>query len=217
MQVKPSVAIIVALELEARAIKRAVGDLAGVVVLTSGVGEERAYRAALAAGREQPSALISAGLAGALAPELEVGEIVVSPKITLRLDASWSCLAGAIACRDEVIRDTDGKRQLADETGALVVDMESAGVARAANELGIPFLWVKAISDRVESVLPLEIGASIGRDGQPRAGALLLRALRKPSLIRALWSLRGDSERAAKSLAAFLRQLLIEKPFEETG
>lgn len=141
------------------------GDGAAVRVLQIGVGLDRAEQAAAdAAGARL---FLSAGCAGALSPELRAGDLVLGDRI-VTLDAggwvtgdvgaapdalaAWSAArgtrvrVGAVACTPIVLGSPDRKADAARQ-GAIVVEMESAAVARAARRRGIPCTVVKVVLD----------------------------------------------------------------------
>jgi adenosylhomocysteine nucleosidase len=141
------------------------GDGAAVRVLQIGVGLDRAERAAADAAGARLH--LSCGCAGALAGGLRAGNLVLADRIVgldasghvgadLRAEASalaaWSAAraipvrVGAVASSPIVLSSPVAKRAAAD-TGALVVEMESAAVADAARRRGIPCTVVKVVLD----------------------------------------------------------------------
>ena len=66
------------------------------------------------------------------------------------------------------------------ETGAFAVDMESFGVARAAKEMGVPFIVIRAVSDGAADTLPACVVPAMGRDGEIKIGPVLKGIAGKP-------------------------------------
>jgi hypothetical protein len=83
-----------------------------------------------------------------------------------------------------------------------VLEMETAGVLRAASEHGIPLLSIRSISDSPDEPLPFSIGDSLDRDGRLRPGRVAAMVLRNPRLIPRLARLRQNMDRAMGNLVA---------------
>ncbi len=89
--------------------------------------------------------LVSFGLAGALSEELACGDVVDGTKVVdARGNTLWEGRAlgvpgariGTILGADEVVDDPAERRRLHEATGALVVDLESAPLARTGRLAG---------------------------------------------------------------------------------
>jgi hypothetical protein len=61
---------------------------------------------------------------------------------------------GPLLSVDSPLRSPEAKRAAHRRTGAVAVDMEAAGVAEAAERLGIPWLAIKSVLDAVDEPLP---------------------------------------------------------------
>jgi hypothetical protein len=61
-----------------------------------------------------------------------------------------------------------GKRALFDRTKALAVDMETAAVARAANQSGLPFFAFRIICDPANVSVPEALFRCVDEKGKPR-------------------------------------------------
>ena len=149
----------------------AIADQA-VVLIQAGVGAARARSALLTAAREFPfRAAWSLGLAGGLADDLAPGDLVC-PAVVLWDDGAQgqvlpptaaSAAIGAVLHRvhagplltvEVPLRTAQAKRTARERTGAVAVDMEAAGVATAARDLGVPWLALKAVADSARESLP---------------------------------------------------------------
>jgi adenosylhomocysteine nucleosidase len=79
-------------------------------------------------------------------------------------------------------------------SGALAVDMESLGVARAAEAAGLPFLVVRAVADPAGRSLPRAALKAIGPDGRLKLvsalAAMYLRPWEGPALVRLAYETR---------------------------
>ncbi len=163
---------------------------------------------------ELPKLVISAGLAGALKPDLSVGDIVVGEdsepwfleKLHSREGNTWT--RGQIHTVDSIASTHQEKAMLAERTGALVCDMESARIATICRTRGIAFAGVRAVSDTVDFEMPVppQYLAHPGT-GKPDVPKLIGSLLRKPSKIPAFFQMIRDASLARKALGGFLRQL----------
>ncbi len=135
--------------------------------------------------------VICAGAAGALAPGVAVGDIVVgeatiehdyrlkfvrrptpqfagSPEILVTLRSRQYALYpahvhyGSIASGDEDIVDIARAQELHTQTGALAVAWEGAGVARACRFSGFPYLEIRGITDTADHDAPAVFETNLG-------------------------------------------------------
>ncbi len=177
---------------------------AGRVVVT-GYGPRRAAARADALRQEPFGALAVAGTGGGLSAELRPGDLVVASEVSdgrsvipcpsaallageLRR-AGLRVRVGRVVTVDHLVRGTERERLAA--TGALVADMESAVLARAAG--GRPLAVVRAVSDTPER--PLASPGALG------GGLAALRSLRAAAPALARWA-----------AAAGQRQVLLAGP-----
>ncbi len=132
--------------------------------------------------------IVSTGFCGALDPALRVGDIVQN----------------GIVCSDRVAVTAAEKAALREKTGAAAVDMESAAVKRKAEEWGVPFRSVRAVSDVAGEDLPLDF--NLYRDSRGRFSPLRisLAAIARPfRVIPGLLRLERNCRIAAESLGEF--------------
>ena len=190
------------LRLEARAVRRGLRDAAQQTapragqgpaqVMATGYGPRRAS-AREAMLRDQPfTAMAIAGMGGGLSADLRPGDLVVASEVsdghTVIPCASAALLAGElrraglrvrvgrVVTVDHLVRGSERERLAA--TGALVVDMESAVLARAAD--GRPLAVVRAVSDTPDR--PLASPGALG------GGLAALRSLRAAGPALARWA-----------------------------
>ncbi len=71
-----------------------------------------------------------------------------------RLKGFFILHQGSLAESETPLRNSVEKRVLFERTGAVAVDMESAAVAKAAREAGVPFMAVRAVADPVHAAIP---------------------------------------------------------------
>ena len=196
-----------------------------VVWTISGVGQEAARNAAqLIIDGHQPHTLISAGFAGALAPHLEHGTVLVPERI---LDDNQQCIyplghsdqslwpgeniidsKATLITVDSVITSKEKKAQLRQESHADLVDMESAAVALVAQNANVQFLAVRVISDTSEEALPPEVSRlSQPQSPMHRFGAALAAITRRPAAVTDLWRLWEQGMSCSRTLADRLQQI----------
>ena len=167
-------------------------------------------------GRLTPTVLVL-GLCGAVDPVLRVGDAVVYARIcdgsdTIELDAQLTraCAAAcgtvpvAAACVDRVIGGVAAKAALRAATGAAVIDMEAAAIARACRDRGVRLGMVRIVSDDADSELP-DLSGVYDAQGALRpvalAAALVRRPLRGVRFVRNALRALGELRAAAAVLA----------------
>jgi adenosylhomocysteine nucleosidase len=187
------------------------------VVACGGIGPEAARRAAEAIiVRYAPGILISAGVAGALVPELRVGETIFPVTVVDTQDGSRhetaiknapvakTPLGRTILASYPEIAGPQQKQQLAKSYGAQAVDMESAAVARAAQVHGLPFLAIKSISDEYDFNLP-DMTPFV-RNGGFETKRFALHVAVRPWLWLSVYRLARNTRIASENLCAWLRE-----------
>lgn len=187
------------------------------VVVCGGIGPEAARRAAEAIiARYSPEVLISAGIAGALVPELKVGETVFPEAVIDTLDGSRhetaikdapvakTALGRTILASSPEIAGVKQKQQLAKSYGAQAVDMEAAAVAKAAMFHNLPFLAIKSISDELGFEMPAM--AKFIRSGQFQTGRFAFYVSLRPWLWLRVYRLARNTRVASDNLCAWLRE-----------
>lgn len=63
---------------------------------------------------------------------------------------------GRVASGDQFVCDNDIKQRIIENTGALCTEMEGAAIAHAAWRNGIPFVVIRAISDKADNSAEME-------------------------------------------------------------
>jgi len=171
----------------------------------------------------QAECLVSFGIAGALAPHLKPGDIILSTEVvdedrrwlsseSLRLRvpeliAQTGAIEGAVLGARTAIATQADKHRAWQETGALAVDLESVVVARAAAALGIPFLVLRAIADTAARKLPPAALVPLRPDGKPMLGQVLASVLRRPSQLPTLLGVAREARQALQALVGPARAL----------
>ena len=211
---RTTLGIVTALEME-RGWIEPTGD--AVFIEVGGMGRSRAEAAAARLLNRGASALVSWGIAGGLDPSLEAGTVVV-PEVVIdtsggrkQTDAAWRnrlltgvgqsvpTSTGPILHAERVVTTPARKRELHDRWDAVAVDMESAGVARVAEDAGGPWLVVRAVADAADHELPKSAMKVCDDSGRLRIAAILGLVLR-PGLWPALISLGRANAAAGRSM-----------------
>lgn len=161
-----------------------------------------------------PSLVVSAGVCGALAPELAVGALVVPETV---VDArghrhATAALAGVrrqgtLLTSDRVLEDAAAKSRAWLETGALAVDMESAVILAWAAERGVPGLVVRAVSDPAARGVPADLARTVDAEGRVRPMRAVTAMLARPTALADAMTLRAATTTALKIVAATLGTL----------
>ncbi len=174
-----------------------------VYAIANGAGAERAFASILMA--PKASAICNIGFCGALHDALHVGDVVVGTQVQ---SGGWSWFAriprnfagprGTVASIDHVAQTAAEKYRLR-ATGATIVEMEAAGVARAAEDLNVPFYCIRAVSDLAHESFATDFNRALGADGRFSTTRLVMQ-LKFGELLR----LKQRTELASKKLGEFL-------------
>jgi adenosylhomocysteine nucleosidase len=107
---------------------------------------------------------------------------------------------GAILGLDRMLSSPQDKADAFARRGALAIDMESHHVARAAGERGLPFIAVRAISDRANEALPAVMASFVDAEGQTKMSTVLAALIFGRVGLGALLRVGGASRRAHQAL-----------------
>src|SRR5215469_353441 len=190
------------------------------IVVCAGIGPEAGRRAAQAViVKYAPEIIISAGVAGALVPELKVGETIFPAVVVDTQDGSrretaihTSPVSNTAQGRTIVVSSAEiariqQKEQLAKSYGAHAVDMEGAAVARAAEAHNLPFLAIKSISDEYDFDLP-DVGKFI-HDAEFQTARFALYVAVRPWLWLRVMRLARNTRMASENLCTWLRDSVL--------
>ncbi len=194
---------------------------ASVRLIVSGMGPAAVQRAAASALAPPISAVLSAGVAGSLDPDLPCPAAVVPERMTgpgpndefapdqalaatvrnaLR-QASLDAFDGASLTADHVVNDQSEKRE-ARAAGHRIVQMEDSEWARACADASIPFAAVRVVLDEVADRIPPE---ALGWGIDPPPSRIAADIARRPPLLPELIRLRKLRRAALAELEAALR------------
>ena len=196
-----------------------------VLVVQTGIGVARARTAAAAV--PAAGAFVSAGCAGALVPWLRAGDVVVADRIVDPGGAApipaagdgvvaWAAVhgfrvhMGPIVSSPSVLATALAKEAAAAD-GALVVEMESAGLATEARARGIPFVGVRVVLDGAHDAVPALAGLDPAT-GDVHVGRVLAAIAVRPPLWFLAARLARQTRLAERSLRGFMRAFLATGP-----
>lgn len=198
----------------------------GLLLVESGMGRVRAAKAAEAVIQaHRPSWVISTGFAGGLSPDVTRLQIVVGNSVAnvdgqrlaidvkLEADPRRGLHVGRQLTVDRIVRTPAEKRALAEQYGALAVDMETFAVAEVCRAAKTKFVAVRVISDSVDDELPADLERLINRQTLAgKLGAAAGAVIRRPSSAKDLWNLKEQALLATDRLAKFLLGLIEQLP-----
>ena len=208
-----------------------------ILLVQTGMGKERAENATQFILERYPvTAIISLGFAGALAPELRIGDVVVCSTLhcqpglgteeqrlePLAPDDNLLSLAsqgpGDKATRfcpgsGITVLQLDSSHQkmhgLSETFHADIIDMESYWIARIASARQIPFIAIRSISDNMKSsVQPFD--QILASDGELLWKKALLCFLLHPQYLMNVFTLFRNTRPAKRNLAAFISNLVTK-------
>jgi adenosylhomocysteine nucleosidase len=216
--------VLTAVDLEARTLARQLGlvpsagrpwpRFTGGALEIVPVGVAASQLAPRLADVPAPSLVVSAGVCGALAPQLAVGALVV-PEAVLGLDGRRHVTAavgglrrsGTLVSTDRVLEDAAAKSRLWLETGALAVDLESAEILAWAAARGVPGAVVRGVSDPAGRGVPADLARVVHDDGRVRPMRAATAMLARPRALADAVALRAGTTAALKTVAAMLGTL----------
>lgn len=165
-----------------------------VVLVRSGIGKVNAAMCAqILIDRFGVEAIINSGVAGALHPDLDVGDIVLATEVIQHdIDASifgdprgtipglkdsvfqtdrrfldacckektdYRIMKGRIVTGDQAVGDSETKEFLYKEFGGCCVEMEGGAIAHVCHLNDIPFMIIRAISDKANEEVEVDYNA----------------------------------------------------------
>lgn len=185
------------------------------IVYCAGADAARAHDGAQTLIDRGAAALMSFGLAGGLAPALAPGDLLCATEVLDQAGGRWTAAddwrhrmapllgpdaEGPLLSGAEPVVSAERKAALHADTGALAVDMESAGVAAVAAAAGLPFLALRVIADPAGRQLPPSALRGLGPQGEQRPFAVLTALLARPGDIAGLLRLARDGARGMRRL-----------------
>lgn len=201
-----------------------------LVVVQSGMGMENAFSAARWLTENGVAALGCFGVSGGLDPDLRIGDLVFADAVFMERDDGINLVwkregrnsevifpcseakdfplrRGPIVTMKQAVLNAASKEALFHKTGAMAVDMETAAVARVANQSGLPFFAFRAICDTADVSIPEVLYLCVDQKGRPRFFYLIGLMIRRPLLISHLLRMKRDFSTALAGGPLVLRCL----------
>ena len=195
-----------------------------LILLRSGMGPKNAEEAVRALLKiVTPERIINFGLGGAVAPGLRVADLALATRLlvsdggkfreqsglTLPLvegfaavAANKDCLYGTFITAAETMPKAALHRALPAGTETPILEMETAAIARVADEHKIPLLAIRAVSDDCNEELGFTVAEFCDANLRIRPLKVLLTILKRPWIVPQLFRLARNSRQAAEALAA---------------
>jgi adenosylhomocysteine nucleosidase len=212
---------------------------ADCILVVSGMGIERAAAAARALLRAAaPRYLVSFGIAGAVENDVHIGDVIVASQVSLfaqgNLGQGYSLASLSEPARQAVQRALENRgarvytgtaittqgpqptpMQLAGYAHPML-EMETAGIARAAREHGTPLLSIRSISDTPDEPIPMPMEELVDAESNLRFASIARACLRNPAMLPRLIRVARNGKRAAENAAVAIAAIL-EDPLRILG
>jgi adenosylhomocysteine nucleosidase len=217
------VLVVTAVDLEARGLARHLGlarvdgrewpHYRGGVLDLVCAGPRAAHLDARTASIESIALVVSAGVCGALSPDLAEGDLIVPEAVVAATRrVSTTALpelrrAGTLVTVDEIVATPEQKARLWVETGALACDMESAAILEWAAKRRLRGAVVRGVSDRASRGVAADLASVVEPDGRVRTTRAVRVVLSRPRAIPEAMLLMSGTNAALKSVAAALGQI----------
>ena len=168
--------------------------------------------------------LISAGFAGALNDDLQIGDLLLAENFsTVDPSETPALLSGSpihiadLLTVPELIDSREERNKLALTSGAAAVDMETEFISRACAARGIPLLSLRVISDTPHHLFPAPANVLFDIERQQtRMLKLATHLLANPSRVPHLVRFAKRIARARRILASALVHVLRALPVRES-
>jgi adenosylhomocysteine nucleosidase len=190
------------------------------IAVCAGMGAEAALRAFASAVSDGPvDMLLSVGWAGSLDPEVHPGTAhVPTVVIDAQTGEQFSLTEGKrqwrLVTTARVADEAEKTRLAATYSGAVLVDMEAAAVARLAEMHSIPLLCIKGVSDAAGATLP-DLNLFIDARGKMQMARFLAHIAVRPRFWPSLLHLGKNSACAADAMRDLILKFMKSKNVEE--
>lgn len=190
----------------------------GIYLCLSSIGYDAANQAAEKLIDLNINALISWGVAGALDPTLESGDLIIANSIISgnknnQATAKWQkellafftgrvqkALNADIYSSSEICSTIEDKKILFGKTNAIAVDMESAAITETAINNNLDFAVIRSIADKADMAIPEAVLKYTDNQGNPDILKFIGSCLSKPGQIKELLTLAKCYKKALNTL-----------------
>ena len=207
------------------------GLLAGrrVIIAEGGTGEEQAAAATMdIIQMRKPRWVIAAGFAAALVAELEHEHLLMADPVMdskgtrLQLGTRWDEQAiesqeelhlGPLLSHHKLVYTPNEREALGEQYGAVAVDIESMGIARACRQKQVPCMVVRVITETLGEEIPVEVTNMIKQNTTAgKLGAFTGAMFRRFSSVKDMWRLKDRAYRASDRLGRYLASVIQQLP-----
>jgi adenosylhomocysteine nucleosidase len=216
---RPAIGVVTGFGFEASCLRRNVPSPERFPVALSGGDPLQALAESRRLIAEGAVGLLSFGTAGALAPALAAGDVVVATSVVgdsggaIAAEPAWCDMLAAAASAHRLaphlgiiravqqpVTSAAEKSALYRATRGLGIDLESGAVARAARDAGLPFAVVRVIVDPAMREVPPAALAAVAPGGRIDYAGLARALWREPGQIAGLLTLARDAAIARRGL-----------------
>lgn len=190
----------------------------GIYLCLSGIGYDAASQAAKKCIDLDINTLVSWGIAGALDPAIDSGDLVIAKTIidgdknyqsssalaekllSFFSEKKTTVLNASISSDNNICATVKDKNNLFIKTGAIAVDMESAAIAATALDNNLDFIVIRSIADKADLTIPEAVLKYTDDMGNPVIIKFIYSCIKKPDQIMDLFKLACSYKKALKSL-----------------
>jgi adenosylhomocysteine nucleosidase len=133
----------------------------------------------------------------------------VNTSLNIKLMDPYPLQVGRFVTMDRVLTRASQKYILGKRTGAVAVDMESGAIGQVAQQHGLPFLIVRAISDGVNEDLPIDFNVFLKPFGWVEG---VRHILTTPQCWKGIFRLYRNSKQAGLQLSKFFEKFFATVP-----
>ena len=210
-----AVLVCFAVKEEATEFRKTLSSLTGFgnpEILITGMGRKNSERMLVRRlEKSAPNLVFTCGFAGALDPQLEIGDVLfeadINGGLAEKLKASGAA-PGKFCCALRVATTALEKTVLRQNTGADAVEMESGVIREICRGKRIPSATIRVISDTANQDLPLDFNRLMTSKQTISFPKLAFALARAPGKIPKLLELQRNTRLAAQELAEVLNKLL---------
>ena len=161
--------------------------------------------------------VIMAGLAGALSPELDTGDVIIDSSSTNasslaqfmdNMSGRKRVFVGPIHTSRHIVSSPAEKKKLYAESQALAVEMENSYAYEFALKRQIPWLAIRAISDTAFESVPAEVMKFVDSAGNVKPWDITRGLARHPGLIPSVVRLGKHTQVATRKLSDALAAVI---------
>lgn len=133
----------------------------------------------------------------------------IKASLSIQLMDAYPLQCGRFVTTDRVLTQASQKQILGKRTGAVAIDMESGAIGQVAQQHGLPFLIVRAISDGVNEDLPVDFNLFLKPFGWVGGVRYVLST---PRCWKGLFRLYRNSKQAGLQLSRFFEKFFATVP-----